>query len=149
MAGEPVPKGKGNVGQTRTAWLEAVEDKENVDPASGLTVTTRRQRRRLVAAPAQSNMLAGSETPGGQASKEPRQPLTDITPAFPEATVLQDLQWLQIDDAAEPSAKMAKAKRFLGDHLNAAALHHDQGPAASQRCGNISKPTRSRHRCIR
>ena len=76
--------GKGNLGQSRAAWIEAVEDKENVDPASGLTVTTRRQRRRLVAAPA-----ADLETLAGPASKGLRQPLTDLTPSFPQAIVSQ------------------------------------------------------------
>ena len=80
-------QGRNDTGQSRAAWLEAVEDKENVDPASGLTVTTRRQRRRLVAAPAPSITVETVEAPARQASKEPRRPLKDITPAFPEAIV--------------------------------------------------------------
>ena len=80
-------QGRSDMGHSRAAWLEAVEDKENVDPASGLTVTTRRQRRRLVATPAQNLTVETVETPAGQASKGPRQPLKDITPAFPEAIV--------------------------------------------------------------
>lgn len=77
--------GKGDASQSRAAWLEAVEDKENVDPASGLTVTTRRQRRRL--ASTQTEMPAALDALAGPASKGPRQPLKDITPSFPEAVV--------------------------------------------------------------
>lgn len=79
--------GKGDVSQSRAAWFEAVEDKENVDPASGLTVATRRQRRRTAAGPASTEMPADLDTLAGPGSKGIRQPLTDITPAFPEATV--------------------------------------------------------------
>ena len=73
--------------QDRKGWLLAVEDKENIDPASGLTVATRRSRRRTVLLQAQAGPLLDLVSTEAAATKTPRHPLKDITCDFPEAVV--------------------------------------------------------------
>ena len=74
-------------GLDRKACLQAMEDKENVDPATGLTVATRRQRRRLVLVQVQVSSPLDAVSKGADAAKSSRPPLKDITSAFPEAVV--------------------------------------------------------------
>ena len=74
-------------GPERKAWLQAVEDKENVDPASGLTVATRRQRRRVLLVQVQVSSPADVVSGEAEDAKCSRTPLKDITADFPEAVV--------------------------------------------------------------
>ncbi len=71
----------------RKAWLQAVEDKENVDPASGLTVTIRRRSRRSTLLQAQAGSSGNEGVSEAEAGRCLRPPLKDITPEYPDAVV--------------------------------------------------------------